>query len=183
MCKCVYMHASVCACLITDKHATLNLFSVASTQHFTADHFGLDDHWSGGFGGGIFLTLGSFWFSIALHLGVGLQVMPPIHTGLPTGVAIEFRSSSGKQIQMVSWRWPQFGPEDCTSCQKPSVLFWTHLGILFLSVSFHMPHLSSIPLHVTFLFPREEHLVSTYCVPWFCCPRKIRSNNHNVWLW
>lgn len=45
-------------------------------------------------------------------------------------------------------------------------------------VSFHMPQLSSIPPHVTLLFPCEEHLVSTYYVPRFCCPRKMRGNNH-----
>lgn len=46
------------------------------------------------------------------------------------------------------------------------------------SVSFHMPQLSSTPPHVTLLFPCEEHLVSTYYVPGFCCPRKMGGNNH-----
>lgn len=57
MCECVYVHASVCTCLTMYKYAMLNPFSIASTQHFTADHFGLNDHSDGHPSGRLFLTL------------------------------------------------------------------------------------------------------------------------------
>lgn len=51
------MHASVCACLTMYKYAMLNPFSVDSTQHFTADHFELNDN-SG-------VILGEDYFSLS----------------------------------------------------------------------------------------------------------------------